>query len=55
MANKKVDINAATLQDFAQLCGIGVRKAQAIIKYRKVGLGKPYFDVAVAFNLSFQW
>uniref|UniRef100_K1Q3J4 F-box/WD repeat-containing protein 7 n=1 Tax=Magallana gigas TaxID=29159 RepID=K1Q3J4_MAGGI len=35
MASKKVDINTATLQDFAQLCGIGVRKAQAIIKYRK--------------------
>lgn len=40
MASKKVDINTATLQDFAQLCGIGVRKAQAIIKYRKVSIDK---------------
>jgi competence ComEA-like helix-hairpin-helix protein len=48
MASKKVDINTANLQDFAQLSGIGVRKAQAIIKYRKVSRnGQPQKVVVV--------
>lgn len=35
MASKKIDINKATVEDFEKLNGIGLRKAKAIVKYRK--------------------
>lgn len=35
MASKKIDINKASVEDFEKLTGIGLRKAKAIIKYRK--------------------
>lgn len=35
MASKKIDINKASVEDFEKLNGIGLRKAKAIIKYRK--------------------
>jgi competence ComEA-like helix-hairpin-helix protein len=43
MASKKIDINKASVEDFEKLIGIGLRKAKAIVKYRKVyiALGKP--------------
>lgn len=36
MANKRLDINTATVDDFEQLIGVGRLKAEAIVKYRKV-------------------
>jgi DNA uptake protein ComE-like DNA-binding protein len=38
MANNRLDINAATVDDFEQLIGIGRNKAEAIVKHRKVSL-----------------
>ncbi|CAG2250563.1 FBXW7 [Mytilus edulis] len=35
MASKKIDINKASVEDFEKVNGIGLRKAKAIIKYRK--------------------
>ncbi|KAK3100438.1 hypothetical protein FSP39_019973 [Pinctada imbricata] len=35
MASKKLDVNRATVNEFAQLPGIGLRKAEAIVKHRK--------------------
>ena len=37
MASKRIDVNAATVEDFERLVGVGRAKAEAIVEARKVG------------------
>lgn len=43
MASKKIDINKASVEDFEKVNGIGLRKAKAIIKYRKVSFSHGHY------------